>query len=126
MRPLIRIAVLSVVAVMLLAVAGLFLIRSATGRDYVKDFFVHQIEQNIGRKLEVGMVRIVLFPGLHLDLRDVTIYEPDGQRVRRRGRELAERAHRVPAVSQRGVEIEHCFSVAPFNKLSTRGDVAIA
>lgn len=81
MRRLIRIAVLSVVAVMLLAVAGLFLIRSATGRDYVKDFFVHQIEQNIGRKLEVGMVRIVLFPGLHLDLRGVTIYEPDGQRV---------------------------------------------
>ena len=81
MRRLIRIAVLSVVAVILLAVAGLFLVRSTSGRDYVKDFFVHQIEQNIGRKLEVGMVRIVLFPGIHLDLRDVTIYEPDGQRV---------------------------------------------
>jgi uncharacterized protein involved in outer membrane biogenesis len=81
MRRLIRIAVLSVVALILLAVAGLFLVRSTSGRDYVKDFFVHQIEQNIGRKLEVGMVRIVLFPGIHLDLRDVTIYEPDGQRV---------------------------------------------
>lgn len=81
MRRLIRIAVLSGLALVLLAVAGLFLVRSTSGRDYVKEFFVHQIEQNIGRRLEVGMVRIVLFPGIHLDLRDVTIYEPDGQRV---------------------------------------------
>ena len=81
MRRMIRITVLSTLALILLAVAGLFLLRSTTGRDYVKEFFVRQIEQNIGRKLKVGMVRIVLFPGIHLDLRDVTIYEPDGTEV---------------------------------------------
>ncbi|MGE3152518.1 MAG: AsmA-like C-terminal domain-containing protein [Nitrospiraceae bacterium] len=81
MRRILRFVVLSLVAGMLLAIASLFLVRSTTGRDYVKEFFVHQIEQNIGRRLEVGMVRIVLFPGIHLDLRDVTIYEPDGRQV---------------------------------------------
>lgn len=81
MRRVIRITFLSVLALVLVTVAGFFLLRFTTGRDYVKEFFVHQIEQNIGRKLEVGMVRIVLLPGIHLDLRDVTIYEPDGERV---------------------------------------------
>ena len=54
------------------------------------------------------------------------VQESHRQRVRCGGGELAERAHGVPAVAQRRVEVRsHRSRVAPFNKLSMRAGVAI-
>ncbi len=50
--------------VILLISGGAFLIFSPylTGDDYLKDFFLQQLEQNIGRKIDVHRIKLVLFP----------------------------------------------------------------
>lgn len=72
---------LGTVAVLALVTGGVFLLRPLTGHDYIQDFFLYQIEQNIGRKVEVRVVRLVIFPSIRLELKDAVVYEPDGRTV---------------------------------------------
>ena len=63
--------------VILLISGGAFLIFSPylTGDDYLKDFFLQQLEQNIGRKIDVHRIKLVLFPGIRLELTQVAIHD---------------------------------------------------
>ncbi len=81
MRRIFRAILLIGLAALALATAVVLLLRPLTGRDYVKDFFVYQLEQNLGRKLDVRVVRLVVLPSIRLELKDAVIYEPDGRTV---------------------------------------------
>jgi uncharacterized protein involved in outer membrane biogenesis len=63
--------------VILLIGGGTFLIYSPylTGDDYLKDFFLKQLEQNIGRKIDVHRIKLVLFPRIRLELSQVAIHD---------------------------------------------------
>src|SRR6188508_2454000 len=39
-----------------------------TGEDDLKDFFLHQLEQNLGHKIDVHRVKLVLFPTIRLEM----------------------------------------------------------
>ena len=63
--------------VILLISGGAFLIFSPylTGDDYLKDFFLQQLEQNIGQKIDVHRIKLVLFPRIRLELTQVAIHD---------------------------------------------------
>lgn len=50
------------------------------GPEHLKEILLTQIEQNFGRKVEVGRVRLKLFPRIQLELSDLTVYELDSSR----------------------------------------------
>lgn len=52
-----------------------------TGQDYLKDFFLQQLEQNLGRKIAVHRVKLVLFPKIRLELTGVSIYERNSDQI---------------------------------------------
>ena len=52
-----------------------------TGDDYVKDFFLQQLEQGIGRKIDVHRVKLVLFPRIRLELTQVAIHDRHSEHV---------------------------------------------
>jgi uncharacterized protein involved in outer membrane biogenesis len=63
--------------VILLIGGGAFLMFSTylTGDDYVKDFFLQQLEQSMGRKIDVHRVKLVLFPRIRLELTQIAIHD---------------------------------------------------
>jgi uncharacterized protein involved in outer membrane biogenesis len=63
--------------VILLIGGGAFLMFSTylTDDDYVKDFFLQQLEQSFGRKIDVHRVKLVLFPRIRLELTQVAIHD---------------------------------------------------
>lgn len=76
-RP-IRTVLLTGLILLALVTAGLALLKPLTGHDYIKDFFLYQIEQQLGRKLDVRVVRLVVFPSIRLELKDAVVFEADG------------------------------------------------
>ena len=52
-----------------------------TGDDYLKEFFLHQLEQNLGRKIDVHRVKLVLFPKIRLELTQVAIHERNSDKI---------------------------------------------
>ena len=52
-----------------------------TGEDYLKDFFLHQLEQNLGRKIDVHRIKLVLFPRVRLELTQVTIHDRNPEKI---------------------------------------------
>ncbi|MES4785683.1 MAG: hypothetical protein C4294_07525, partial [Nitrospiraceae bacterium] len=48
--------------------------------DSVKALLLRQVEQQIGRKIEVGQARLEIFPRLHLELSQVVIRDLDPSR----------------------------------------------
>jgi uncharacterized protein involved in outer membrane biogenesis len=63
--------------IILLIGGGAFLMFSTylTGDDYVKDFFLQQLEQSLGRKIDVHRIKLVLFPRIRLELTQVAIHD---------------------------------------------------
>ncbi|MEK7235584.1 MAG: AsmA-like C-terminal domain-containing protein [Nitrospirota bacterium] len=63
--------------VTLLIGGGAFLMFSPhlTGDEYLKDFFLQQLEQSIGRKIDVHRIKLVLFPRIRLELTQVAIHD---------------------------------------------------
>ena len=63
--------------VLLLIGGGAFLIFSPylTGDEYLKDFFLQQLEHSIGRKIDVHRIKLVLFPRIRLELTQVAIHD---------------------------------------------------
>lgn len=76
-RP-IRTILLTGLILLALVTGGLALLKPLTGHDYIQDFFLYQIEQQLGRKLDVRVVRLVVFPSIRLELKDAVVFEPDG------------------------------------------------
>ncbi len=75
-----RLALVVILAFVLLAVTFLFFSGALTG-DYLKDFVLQQLEQSIGRKIDVHRVKIVLFPRIRVELADVVIHDRDSDHV---------------------------------------------
>ena len=69
--------------VMLLIGGGAFLMFAPylTGDDYLKDFFLQQLEQSIGRKIDVHRIKLVLFPRIRLELTQVAIHDRNSDDV---------------------------------------------
>lgn len=46
-----------------------------TGEDYLKEFFLTQLEQNLGRRIDVHRIKLVLFPKIKLELSQIAIHD---------------------------------------------------
>lgn len=62
-------------AIVLIGVLLLMVLPSLTGGEYLKDFFLQQLEESIGRKIDVHRAKLVLFPRLRLELTQVAIHD---------------------------------------------------
>lgn len=80
---MVRTRVVVALIVILLIGGGAFLIFSnyLTGDDYVKEFFLQQLEQSIGRKIDVHRIKLVLFPRIRLELTQVAIHDRNSDDV---------------------------------------------
>ncbi|MDP3091231.1 MAG: AsmA-like C-terminal domain-containing protein [Nitrospira sp.] len=72
--------------VMVLALAvgvGTFLLFSNTliGEDYLKEFVLQQLEESLGRKIEVHRAKFVIFPRIRVELTQVAIHDPNSDEV---------------------------------------------
>ncbi len=74
---MVRTRVVAAIIAILLIGGGVFLIFSPylTGADYLKDYFLQQLEQSIGRKIDVHRIKLVLFPSIRLELTQVAIHD---------------------------------------------------
>ena len=70
-----RVAVALIVILLIGGGAFLMFSKYLTGDDYVKDFFLQQLEQSIGRKIDVHRIKLVLFPRIRLELTQVAIHD---------------------------------------------------
>jgi hypothetical protein len=66
---------------LVLVLLGVVFSRPLTGQDYLKEFFLRQIEHNIGRKIDVGHVKLVVFPRVRLELGQVVVHDRDPTRI---------------------------------------------
>ena len=76
-----RLALLIVLAFAVVAGAFLSFSRELTGQDYLKDFVLEQLEESLGRKIDVHRVKFVIFPRVRVELTDVKIHDPDSEQV---------------------------------------------
>jgi uncharacterized protein involved in outer membrane biogenesis len=51
------------------------------GEDYLKDFVLQQLEESIGRKIDVHRVKFVIFPRIRVELSQVAIHDPNLNQV---------------------------------------------
>lgn len=76
-----RVAV-ALIAILLIGGGAVFIFFTyLTGGDYVKDFFLQQLEQSIGRKIDVHRIKLVLFPRIRLELTQVAIHDRNSDDV---------------------------------------------
>ena len=78
-----RPSVLVILCAILLVAGVSFLLFSPflTGEDYLKQFFLEQLEQNLGRKIDVHRIKFVLFPNIRLELTQVGIHDRQSDQV---------------------------------------------
>jgi hypothetical protein len=76
-----RVAV-ALIAILLIGGGAVFIFSTyLTGGDYVKDFFLQQLEQSLGRKIDVHRIKLVLFPRIRLELTQVAIHDRNSDEV---------------------------------------------
>jgi len=76
-----RVAV-ALIAILLIGGGAVFIFSTyLTGGDYVKDFFLQQLEQSLGRKIDVHRIKLVLFPRIRLELTQVAIHDRNSDDV---------------------------------------------
>ncbi|MGH7221386.1 MAG: AsmA family protein, partial [Nitrospiraceae bacterium] len=80
---MVRTRVVVALIVVLLISGGAVLVFSPylTGDDYLKDFFLQQLEQSIGHKIDVHRIKLVLFPRIRLELTQVAIHDRNSDDV---------------------------------------------
>ncbi len=80
---MVRSRVVVALIVILLIGGGAFFVFSPylTGDDYLKNFFLQQLEQSIGRKIDVHRIKLVLFPRIRLELTQVAIHDRNSDDV---------------------------------------------
>ncbi|MGH7182321.1 MAG: AsmA family protein, partial [Nitrospiraceae bacterium] len=71
----------AVALIAILLVGGGALLMFLPGDDYLKNFFLQQLEQSIGRKIEVHRIKLVLFPSIRLELTQVAIHDRNSDDV---------------------------------------------
>jgi hypothetical protein len=76
-----RVVVVLIAVIVIGGAAFLWFSPYLTGEDYLKDFFLHQLEQNIGHKIDVHRVKLVLFPKVRLELTQILIYDRNKEGV---------------------------------------------
>jgi len=76
-----RLALLIILACVVLAGVFLAFSRELTGQDYLKDFVLEQLEESLGRKIDVRRVRFIIFPSIRTELSDITIHDPQSEQV---------------------------------------------
>jgi uncharacterized protein involved in outer membrane biogenesis len=76
-----RVVVVLIAVIVIGGAVFLWLSPYLTGEDYLKDFFLHQLEQNIGHKIDVHRVKLVLFPKVRLELTQILIYDRNKEGV---------------------------------------------
>ena len=76
-----RVVVVLIALLVIGGVAFLWFSPYLTGEDYLKDFFLHQLEQNLGRKIDVHRVKLVLFPTIRLEMTQIVIHDRDQEGV---------------------------------------------
>ncbi len=84
----VRVVALLVVLVIVAGGAFLWFSPYLTGEDYLKDFFLQQLEQNLGRKIDVHRIKLVLLPKIRLELTQVAIHERNSDEVLLRAKKL--------------------------------------
>ncbi|MDF0674883.1 MAG: AsmA-like C-terminal domain-containing protein [Nitrospira sp.] len=74
---------LVVLILVLVVLAGAFLSfsRELTGQNYLKDFVLDQLEESLGRKIDVHHVKFVIFPRIRVELSEITIHDPQSDQV---------------------------------------------
>ncbi|MFO0706638.1 MAG: AsmA-like C-terminal domain-containing protein [Nitrospira sp.] len=72
-----------VVLLVLVVGAGAFLLFSKTliGEDYLKTFVLQQLEEGLGRKIDVHRVKFVFFPSIRVELSQVVIHDPNSEQA---------------------------------------------
>jgi len=65
-------ASLSLLLAVLLAGVAFF---ALVGPDTLLSFFLHEIEHNVGRKIDVGQVKLEVFPTLRITMSDVVVWD---------------------------------------------------
>jgi uncharacterized protein involved in outer membrane biogenesis len=72
-----RVVVLLVFGVLVLGVLFLLYSRELTGVDFLKQFFLQQLEASLKRKIEVERIKLVVLPSIRLELGGVAVYGHD-------------------------------------------------
>lgn len=70
-----------VLAFAMLAIAFLSFSRELTGQDFLKEFVLEQLEDSLGRKIDVHRVKFVIFPRIRAELTDVKVHDPETEQV---------------------------------------------
>jgi len=70
-----------VALIAILLVGGGALLMFLPGDEYLKNFFLQQLEQSIGRKIDVHRIKLVLFPRIRLELTQVAIHDRNSDDV---------------------------------------------
>ena len=81
MVSLTRVVVALLALLVIGSIAFLWFSPYLTGEDYLKDFFLHQLEQNLGHKIDVHRVKLVLFPTIRLEMTQIVIHDRDQEGV---------------------------------------------
>jgi len=76
-----RLGLLVLLTCVVLAAAFLLLSKKLTGENYLKEFVLGQLEESLGRKIEVRHVKLVIFPSIRVELSQVTIHDPHSDQV---------------------------------------------
>lgn len=76
-----RVVVVLIALLLIGGMAFLWFSPYLTGEDYLKDFFLQQLEHNLGRKIDVRRIKFVLFPRIRLELTDVAIHDRNSDQV---------------------------------------------
>jgi uncharacterized protein involved in outer membrane biogenesis len=76
-----RLAIVFIVILLIGGIAFLWFSPSLTGEDYLKTFFLNQLEQNLGRRIDVHRIKLVLFPKIRLELTEVAIHDRDSDQI---------------------------------------------
>ncbi len=74
-----RLGFLIVLSLVVLVGSFLAYSRELTGEDYLKDFVLEQLEESLGRKIDVHRVRFVLFPSIRAELFNIRIHDPQSE-----------------------------------------------
>jgi uncharacterized protein involved in outer membrane biogenesis len=70
-----------VALIAILLVGGGALLVFLPGDEYLKNFFLQQLEQSVGRKIDVHRIKLVLFPRIRLELTQVAIHDRNSDDV---------------------------------------------
>lgn len=76
-----RLGLVVLLAVLALAIAFLLFSKQLTGENYLKEFVLDQLEESLGRKIDVRHVKLVIFPSIRVELSEVTIHDPHSDHV---------------------------------------------